>query len=275
MTNIDVIGPLLYQWGLERKIKIIPPEGIEIDEVHFAHQYDTEALVVKTKTEDGELVADIPNILLQSSLPITIWLVSGNQTICDDILTVTPRAKPADYVYAETEVLRYESLEARIAALENGGGGSSSEIWTTLYDITLEEDVNTIFINTDMEGNPFKAKKMRLSFIGTMTDARLNLFFNGTNEVRMQNTYFYGAFKADSYIRTMIEIGEQLASGMCKSMQITSGCTMENSYNLQGAPFTALSTRYTSFLDRIRMSLQTDKYFTAGTRILIEGVLES
>lgn len=266
----------LYQWDLDRKVKIIPPEGVEVDEVHFAHPNDKDALVVKIYSENNELVADVPNILLQEALYIDAYLVGGDQTICRKILTVVQRPKPKDYVYTETEILRYESLEKRIAALEkNSGGGSSGEVWTTLYDITLEEDVNTIFVDTDMEGNPFKAKKMRLTFIGTTTDARLNLFFSGTNEPRMQNTYFYQAFIADKYMRVLIDIGEQLENGMCKSEVIRSGDSMSSTYTLSGAIYTALSTRYTEFLDRIRMSLQSEKYFTAGTRILIEGVLES
>lgn len=109
----------LYQWDLDRQIKITVPDNIELDEAHFAHQYDNEALVVRTKTEDGELVADIPNILLQSSMPIKVWLVSGDVTVYSDLILVIQRPKPADYVYTETEVLRFESLEARIKALEN------------------------------------------------------------------------------------------------------------------------------------------------------------
>lgn len=114
----------LYQWDLDRRIKITLPEGIEVDEAHFAHEHDAEALVVKVKNEDGVLVADIPNIHLQSCKPIRVWLVSEDQTIYGDILTVIPRAKPADYVYTETEVLRFENLEARIVALEEDDSGA-------------------------------------------------------------------------------------------------------------------------------------------------------
>ena len=113
----------LYQWDLDRQIKITVLEGIEIDEVHFAHQNDAEALVLEPKDVGGTLVADIPNILLQSSMPIKAWLMCGDVTVFSDILVPIRRAKPADYVYTETEILRYKSLEKRIKALEEGGTG--------------------------------------------------------------------------------------------------------------------------------------------------------
>lgn len=266
----------LYQWDLDRQIKITVLEGIEIDEVHFAHQNDAEALVLEPKDADGALVADIPNILLQSSMPIKAWLMCGDVTVFSDILVPIRRAKPADYVYTETEILRYESLEKRIKALEENGVGGSSETWTTIQDITLEEDVNAIEVTADMDGNAFKVKKMRLTFLGTMTDARLNLFSNPGTTVdtrNMQNTYFYQAFNANSFSRCLVEIDEQMVNGMCKSTCYKDTTAMDGSYALSTYDYCALSTREQKYLDRIKMALSTDKYFTAGTRILIEGVL--
>lgn len=136
MGKISLLGKeKLYQWELNRKILI--PDDIEADEVHFAHENDKEALVVKTQNdEEKKCVADIPNILLQSDKKIKMWIVKNNQTVCFKFLIVIERAKPADYVYEETEILRYENLEKRIAALEEkfknqsgglGGDGFSPE----------------------------------------------------------------------------------------------------------------------------------------------------
>lgn len=107
----------IYQWDLNRQVKIMLPEGVQADEVHFAHPHDKEALVVRIKNVDGMLVADIPNILLQSSQVIKVWLVSETRTIHGMNLTVIERIKPADYAYEETEILRYETLEKRIEEL--------------------------------------------------------------------------------------------------------------------------------------------------------------
>ena len=109
---------LLYQWDLNRQVKITLPEGLEANEVHFAHQRDKEALVVRIKEQDGVHVADIPNILLQSNQAIKVWLVKDTRTLYGTNLVVIERIKPSDYIYTETEILRYELLKIRIENLE-------------------------------------------------------------------------------------------------------------------------------------------------------------
>ena len=184
-----------------------------------------------------------------------VEITDGEPTKNGTVMTVNPNAE-------EVHLYTAEEIDAM------------KETWTTLYDVTLEEDVNSIFINADMNGNPFKAKKMRVTFLGTMTDTRLNMQFDSTTEKRMQNTYYYQIFKENTYLRAMLEIGEQLANGMCISKSYTTNDKMDMGYTLNAQHYTSLSTRYTSFLDRIRLSMQSEKYFTAGTRILVEGVLE-
>ena len=130
----------VYQWDIDRKIKIILPGANEVDEVHFAHSKDMETLVVKTKLEDGKITADIPNILLQSNLKIYVWLVCNDQTVAADVITVVGRKKPADYVYTETEVLRYENLEKRIEALEkNSCAGATDAVRYVGQELTKEQ----------------------------------------------------------------------------------------------------------------------------------------
>lgn len=139
--EFKIIKIPLYQWDLNKKINIIPPEGIEPDEVHFAHLRDKEALVAKARTKDGQLVADVPNILLQSNQPIKVWLVSNDQTVHGDILVVIAKAKPADYVYTETEILRYETLEKRIENLQEDVSKLSRDIADLKENAPTVEDV--------------------------------------------------------------------------------------------------------------------------------------
>lgn len=131
----------LFQWDLNRKIKIIGKE--EVDEVHFSHIGDEEALVVKPIKENNILIANIPNILLQESKDIFVYLVSKDKTLKETFFTVGRREKPSDYVYTETEIKRYETLEERISALEkNGGGGNCVAVDAVLYtkqELTDEE----------------------------------------------------------------------------------------------------------------------------------------
>lgn len=137
-----LIGKALYQWDLDRQIEVTDDS---VSEVHFAHPGDEDALVVKVDEADGVRVASIPNILLQGYAPIKVWLVVGNVTVYGNKLTVTGRAKPDDYVYTETEVKRYETLEKRIEALEQNGGGGSIDLTEIEADITeLQEDVGKL-----------------------------------------------------------------------------------------------------------------------------------
>ena len=106
---IEKIGGILYQWDLDRQVKIQTTEPIS--EVHFARIGDVEALVVKAKESDGYFVADIPNIHLQESKSIIVYAVKDDVTIEKNTFQVYKREKPSDYVYTETEVFTYKALE--------------------------------------------------------------------------------------------------------------------------------------------------------------------
>lgn len=110
-------NPQLYQWDLNRKIKIIGKEE-NIDEIHICHIGDEEALVVPIKKEKNILIADIPNILLQTSEEIMIYLVKNNKTIKEFFFKVNNRERPSAYIYEETEVLNYSLLNKRLNQLE-------------------------------------------------------------------------------------------------------------------------------------------------------------
>ena len=133
MDVINLIGGLLYQWDTGRKVKIVPRDGITVDEVQFSNGLQ-DALVVEPYTEEGEIYANIPNILLQAKRDVSVYVVmyneSGEQTVCSRPLVVNGREKPADYVYTETEVKSYETLEKRITALEDGGGAADAVKYT-------------------------------------------------------------------------------------------------------------------------------------------------
>lgn len=110
-----------YQWDLNQKIA--STELKVGDQVHFFNMKQQTALVVKAYELDNKIVADVPNILLQSSYPIYVYhyvTVDGSSfTKREYKFDVEQRAKPDDYVYTETEVLTYTSLDKRITDLEN------------------------------------------------------------------------------------------------------------------------------------------------------------
>ncbi len=118
-TGIDEITvPGLTQWDKGRTLEISMPDAPDTYQVHFAHKGAKEAYVLEAS--DGK--ANVPNIILTQRKDVTAWIyIVGDgtgETIRKINLPVTPRTKPADYVYEETEVLSYGTLLKRIQELE-------------------------------------------------------------------------------------------------------------------------------------------------------------
>lgn len=120
---IKVIGGNLYQWDIGRKVKITLKNGIVIDELHFSNIKSKKALVIQPYEEDGLLVADIPNILLQEKEMIFVHCIQhhedGDRSICCIRLGVIPKKRPDDYIYDETETKDYGILEYKINELDD------------------------------------------------------------------------------------------------------------------------------------------------------------
>lgn len=121
MLRLENDRSCLYQWDVDQRLEV---DNDEIREVHFANAVTSPALVCEVYEEGGRRFADVPNILLQQIWPIQAYGFCGSRV--RDVLTckVIRREKPADYVYTETEVKRFEDLEQRIEYLEQYGGGS-------------------------------------------------------------------------------------------------------------------------------------------------------
>ena len=147
MDTIKIVGNPLYQWELGRKVQIFPLPNMTVDEVHFSNHGDPEALVVKPKDENGMLVAEIPNILLQSGAALVVYSVNVAEGFTDNLRSCTfnvrKRAKPSDYVYTEVEILNYESLERRIRKLEESGV-SDEQIANAVANYLAENPVESL-----------------------------------------------------------------------------------------------------------------------------------
>ena len=112
-----------YQWDLNQ---LITDENFKLnDEVDFSTVKTRQALVVRVKNKNGNLVAEVPNILLQDYHPIYVhWMAfdeNGEYVQQEAVFEVNKRVKPQDYVYTETEIWSYAELEERVKTLENGG----------------------------------------------------------------------------------------------------------------------------------------------------------
>jgi hypothetical protein len=96
-----------YQWDLNRQIQV---EDNTITELHFCNKTDDCALVVEVK--DG--VANVPNILLQASWDVRVYGFTGDYTKVEKRFKVVARTKPADYVYTEEDIKKYDDLVKQI-----------------------------------------------------------------------------------------------------------------------------------------------------------------
>ena len=106
--------PFFWQWDQNRRLEI---GGIsDTCQVHYVQEGgESGCLVVEAQWEEGRLLAAVPNILLQTAAPITVYLYCGEATrftAHHTVFNVEPRERPTDYVYTETEVLTWESLKA-------------------------------------------------------------------------------------------------------------------------------------------------------------------
>lgn len=121
----------LYQWDSNIKL-LVDESGGKVDEVHFAARYSDNVLPVEVIREENVVYVYMPNILLQQIYDITAYAYvedeNGSYTKYERTFNVISRPKPSNYIYTETEVLNYKSLEKRIADIEkNGAGGGIAE----------------------------------------------------------------------------------------------------------------------------------------------------
>ena len=119
---IEIIDGDLFQWDIGRKIKVTPKDDFTVDEIHFCNIKSDTALIYRVY-HDGEIVVNIPNILLQSDEDLIIYLVQIDddfqQTFRRRIFKVHGRAKPSDYVYTDDEVFTYKTLLQEIEKIKN------------------------------------------------------------------------------------------------------------------------------------------------------------
>lgn len=105
-----------FQWDLNQKL-IVGDDSIT--EVHFCNKSDDCALVCEVHNYTGVFrVVDVPNILLQASRDIRVYGVAADHTEHYARFAVVGRSKPADYVYTETEIKTFSTLEQRMDELE-------------------------------------------------------------------------------------------------------------------------------------------------------------
>lgn len=142
----------LYQWETGRALLVSNPI---IERVLFSNITTPEALPVDVVEGAGGLrIAFVPDELLQTSWDINASAICGEGcTRAELLIPVKARAKPAEYVYTPTEVHNYNSLAARIAALE----GQMPYKRKTVIARLSSSDFETVY---DSYGDPYWVHEM-------------------------------------------------------------------------------------------------------------------
>jgi hypothetical protein len=148
-----------YAWDLDRQIIVADPS---ITEVHFCNRTDDCSLVVEVKEENGIRVANVPNIILQSSFDIRVFGYDGKATLHEKTFKVKSRTRPADYVYTETEILSVEKLVQNVEQLEEDLRNNIDERL-----INIAQEIILVLDADKVKKNFAPATKEQINFIET------------------------------------------------------------------------------------------------------------
>lgn len=123
MVSITIDGitrrDFFYQWDKNQRLKF---SGVPSNtEVHFSSLLDdSDALVMRCYEEDGNVYVDVPNILLQLSGDLFVYIYPYNgdeaHTSIKKKFNIRAREKPYDYVYTETELADYKKIAEQYEA---------------------------------------------------------------------------------------------------------------------------------------------------------------
>lgn len=107
----------LFQWDTGVKLDV----SIDCKELHFSNNVYGKS----TNVEVIDGMALVPDFILQTAKPFTVWAFyytpKGAYTKMEKVFHVSPRNKPADYVFAEPEKTKLSEILERLEALEENG----------------------------------------------------------------------------------------------------------------------------------------------------------
>lgn len=108
----------LYQWDINQKVVV---ERLAVgDEVHYVMPNE-EVLICSVYESHGLILADIPNIVLQSAGLIKTYEVKRaddgtNINTYRSAIRILERPRPTDYIYTETDTKNFHTLSRQIDA---------------------------------------------------------------------------------------------------------------------------------------------------------------
>lgn len=179
ITITDVYGNVIdefTQWDSNRTIYIHGLDLAKPPAIHFSTQSSTKSYSAGSTLENDVIVTTVPNILLEQTETISIYVYSYNidtregQTVEIAKKPVRPKKKPDDYIYKENVTV------VNVVALNNQVRDLSRIITT---GGVLED--NIIQFTSDFNGIELDVFKVDLSGL-LATDEEANEYLFGENE---------------------------------------------------------------------------------------------
>lgn len=143
-------GTKFYQWDVKRKL-IVTDE--RIDQVHFTNTTLENAIVQDVHEEEGIRLVDVPAYLLECDCNIIAYAYIQQEgkeyTLVHEILGVTPRKQPDDYI-PKDEAYKWLALQEEVLAAAERASASEQEAKTAAENAgTSEQNAKTSADNAE------------------------------------------------------------------------------------------------------------------------------
>lgn len=140
MSNItcyDVDGNILdhyTQWDSKQKLIVRGADESSAPQFHFSNSFSKKSLVASSTITTSGIVTDVPDILLQSALPITVYMYYSNNDAGNSKysirIPVLPKKEPENYIYS------------------NGQGGISLDNAKVIIDDRAPKEKSVLWFDT-------------------------------------------------------------------------------------------------------------------------------
>lgn len=268
----------LYQWDKNQSLEINGLTVPNTPEIHFVNKSMSEALVRQArKNANGIITVDIPNVILEKSLPIDVYICAyvGDlfRTLYTLQIPVKARTKPSDYIYEkEDEVLSFNALNNRLTdsianmqTLVNNAVDSVNKKYDDTYEslvIKCDETLEELAARCENYLAQLKAKN----------DSTLQSLTNTCNETvntvntKCDNTLTALAAAFDERVASLREevVGADVVS---LEARVTNLVTVLN--NISIAPSAWSNKTYTISSDKITTNSIIDVYYSSASKSIM------
>lgn len=265
----------LYQWDKNQKLEISGLTVPNTPEVHFVNKSMSEAFVRQAqKDASGIITVDIPNVILEKSLPIDVYICAYEGDLFRTLYTlqipVKARTKPSDYIYEkEDEVLSFNALNNRLT--------DSIANMQTLVDKTVDsvnkkcdDTYDSLVIKCDETLEELTARcENYLAQLKAQNDASLQVLTNKCNEtVNTVNT------KCDNTLTSLTKAFDERVAGLREEVVGEDVISLESKVtnlvsvlsNISIAPSAWSNKTYTISSDKITTNSIIDIYYSSASK---------